>query len=173
MAITQQLARIPAEYLASCRQSAGESPDGDPRWEPPPVDVLDLDWAPLVLERVCVLGLDDAHLNALRQALKGDTAIDLGFLNTHPHAISPFGPDPTALSIAQVTHASELLQQIDFPGLLTALPTDETNAAFLSGNGADKIVGSPRSYLLGHFNALREFYREASQRQLLIVLWWD
>ncbi|MEU1448590.1 hypothetical protein [Streptomyces mirabilis] len=41
------------------------------------------------------------------------------------------------------------------------------------GNGADRIVGDPRKYLLEHFNALREFYRVASQRHLLLVLWWD
>lgn len=174
MAVTQQLARIPAEYLASCRQSADASPDGDPLWNPPSADVLDLDWAPFLLERVCELGgLDDVHRSGLRQALDGDTAINLAFLNTQPHAIGPFGPDPTGLSAAQVIRAAELLGQIDFPALLAALPTDEAEAASLIGHGADKIVGGPRKYLLGHFNALREFYRGASQRQLLVVLWWD
>ncbi|MFI7359945.1 DUF1877 family protein [Streptomyces avidinii] len=174
MAVTQQLARIPAEYLASCRQSAGESPDGGPHWDPPTADILDLDWAPTLLERICELGgLDDVHRNALRQSTEGDTAIDLGFLNTHPHAIGPFGSAPTALSAAQVARVSELLWQIDFPALLAALPTDETEAASLIGDGADRIAGGPRKYLLGHFNALREFYRDAAQRQLLLVLWWD
>ncbi|MFF8646427.1 hypothetical protein [Streptomyces sp. NPDC015345] len=95
MAVTQQLARIPAEYLASCRQAAEASKDGDPLWDPPSADVLDLDWAPFLLERVCELGgLNDVHRSALRQALDGDTAIDLAFLNTHPHAIGPFGQPP-------------------------------------------------------------------------------
>ncbi|MFD5892282.1 DUF1877 domain-containing protein [Streptomyces sp. NPDC060334] len=174
MAVAQQLARIPAEYLTSCQQSVGESPDGDPHWDPPSTDILDLDWAPTLLERVCELGgLDDVHLNALRQSTEGDTAIDLGFLNTHPHAIGPFGPAPTALSAAQVARVAELLWQIDLPALLAALPTDEREAASLIGDGADKIVGGPRKYLLGHFNALREFYGDASQRHLLLVLWWD
>ncbi|MFE2163760.1 DUF1877 family protein [Streptomyces sp. NPDC059447] len=174
MAVTQQLARIPAEYLSSCRRSAGESPDGDPRWDPPQADVLDLDWAPSLLERVCVLGgLDGVHLDALRQALTGDPAVDLGFLNTHPHAIGPFGPDPTALSAAEVAHVSELLGQIDFPALLATLPTDEAEAATLIGNDAEGIAGGPRKYLLGHFDALRAFYRDASRRRLLVVLWWD
>lgn len=53
MAVTQQLARIPAEYLAACRQAASESPDRDSHWNPPSEDVLDLDWAPALLERVC------------------------------------------------------------------------------------------------------------------------
>jgi hypothetical protein len=174
MAVTQQLARVPAEYLASCHQAADESPDGDHLWDPPSADVLDLDWAPFLLERVCELGgLDDVHRNALRQALGGDTALDLAFLNTHPHTIAPFGPDPTALSAAQVARVAELLGQINFPALLAVLPTDEAEAASLIGNGADKIVGGLRKYLLEHFDAMREFYRGASQRQLLVVLWWD
>ncbi|MFI2437092.1 hypothetical protein [Streptomyces sp. NPDC018693] len=41
------------------------------------------------------------------------------------------------------------------------------------GNGADKIVGGSKKYVLGRLNALREFYRGASQRQPLVVLWWD
>ncbi|WP_202120995.1 hypothetical protein [Streptomyces sp. BA2] len=57
--------------------------------------------------------------------------------------------------------------------VLAVLPTDEAEAAALIGNGADKIVGGPKKYVLGHFNALREFYHAASQRQLLVVLWWD
>ncbi|MER5374295.1 DUF1877 domain-containing protein [Streptomyces sp. NPDC002553] len=174
MAVTQQLARVPAEYLASCRQSADASPDGDPLWDPPSTDVLDLDWAPFLVERAGELGgLDDVRRSALRQALDGDTAIDLGFLNTHPHAIGSFGPAPTALSAAQVARAAELLGQIDFPALLDALPTDEAEAASLIGSGADKIVGGPKKYVLRHFTALREFYRGASRRQLLVVLWWD
>ncbi|MER5546243.1 DUF1877 domain-containing protein [Streptomyces sp. NPDC002589] len=174
MAVTQQLARIPAEYLASCRQSADASTDGDPLWDPPSADVLDLDWAPFLLERVCELGgLDDVHRRALRQALDGETAIDIAFLNTHPHAIAPFGPAPTALSAVQGARVAELLGEIDFPALLAALPTDEAEAASLIGNGADKIVGGPKKYLLRHFNAMREFYRGASQRQLFVVLWWD
>ncbi|NEA89232.1 DUF1877 family protein [Streptomyces sp. SID9913] len=174
MAVTQQLARIPAEYLASCRQSAAASPDGDHLWDPPSADVLDLDWAPFLIERVCELGgLDGVHRCALRQALDGDPAIDLAFLNTHPHAIAPFGPDPTALSAAHVTRVEELLGQIDFPTLLAALPADEAEAAALIGNNADNIAGGLNKYVLGHFNALREFYRDASRRQLLVVLWWD
>ncbi|MFI8232716.1 hypothetical protein ACIGDI_28195 [Streptomyces sp. NPDC085900] len=49
MTVTQQLARVPAEYLAACRKSAGTSTDGDPGWEPLAGDVLDLDWAPAML----------------------------------------------------------------------------------------------------------------------------
>ncbi|MGW2835831.1 DUF1877 domain-containing protein [Streptomyces sp. NPDC001286] len=125
-----------------------------------------------MLERVCELaGLDGIHLDALRQASESDSVIDLGFLNTHPHAIGPFGPPPTALSAAQVARVSELLGQIDLPAVLASLPTEDTEAASFIGHGANKIVGGLRKYLLGHFNALREFYLGASQRHLLLVLW--
>ncbi|MFF9839120.1 DUF1877 family protein [Streptomyces sp. NPDC013740] len=174
MAVTLQLARVTAEYLASCRQSADTSPDGDHRWHPPAADVLDLDWAPSLLQRVCELGdLDDVHRDALGQALDGDTANDVAFLNTHPHSIAAFGPDPTALSAAEVVRVAQLLGHIDFPALLAALPADEAEAACLIGNDADKIVGGPKKYLLRHFDALREFYRAAARRRLLVVLWWD
>ncbi|WP_328390064.1 DUF1877 domain-containing protein [Streptomyces sp. NBC_00400] len=174
MAITQQLARISVEYLADCRQSAGESPDGDPHWDPRPADVLDLDWAPILLERVCELAeLDDVRLDALRQATAGDSAIDLDFLTTHPHAIGPFGPAPTSLSAVQAARVAELLMRMNMPTMLAALPADDAQAASLIGHGADQIVGDPRKYLLKHFHALREFYLGASQRHLLIVLWWD
>ncbi|MEE1767235.1 DUF1877 domain-containing protein [Streptomyces sp. JV185] len=174
MAVTQQIARISAGYLADCRRSAGESPVGDPHWDPSPWDTLDLDWAPALLGRVCELaGLDGIRLDALRQATDGDTVLDLGFLSTHPHAIGPFGPAPTALSAAQVARVSELLGQMDMPAILAALPADDTQAAALIGFGADMIAGGPRKYLLEPFDALREFYLGASQRNLLAVLWWD
>ncbi|MGW4566879.1 DUF1877 domain-containing protein [Streptomyces sp. NPDC004561] len=150
MAVTQQLARVPAEYLAACRQPAETSTDGDPHRDPPSVDVLGLDWAPAMWGRVCEpAGLDGVHLDALRQATDGDSAIDLGFLNTHPHAIGPFGPPPTALSAAQVGHVSELLGEIDFAAVLASLATEDTEAASLIGHGAIKIVGGPRSTCWG------------------------
>lgn len=174
MAVTQQLARIPAEYLTACRQSAGVSPDGDPHWDPPAYDVLDLDWAPRLLERVGEIArLDEVHLDALRRATDGDTALDLAFLDTHPHAIASFGPAPTSLSAPQVARVSELLGQINMPALLDALPTDDREAGCLIGHGADKITGGPRAYLLRHFHALRDFYLDAAKRRLLVVLWWD
>lgn len=174
MAVTQLLARIPAEYLAACRESASASPDGDPRWDPPASDIVDLDWAPALLTRLGeVSGLDDVRLDALRQATNGDITVDLGFLNTHPHAIGPFGPVPTALSSSQVASVSELLDQIDMHSLLATLPTDNREAGCLIGHGADHINAGPREYLLKHFNALRGFYSDAAKRHLLVVVWWD
>ncbi|MDH6542945.1 DUF1877 family protein [Streptomyces sp. SPB4] len=173
MAVTQQLARIPEGYLAACRQAAAASLDGDHQWDPPAYDVLDLDWAPALLKRVGeVAGLEEVHLDALRRATGGDAALDLGFLNTPPHAIAPFGGTPTGLDASQVARVSELLGRIDMPALLTALPADEHDAASLIGQ-VGSITGGLRPYLLHHFNALRHFYLDAASRHLHVVLWWD
>ncbi|MDQ0955727.1 hypothetical protein QFZ24_009650 [Streptomyces phaeochromogenes] len=145
MAVTQQLARIPTEYLAACRHSADTSQDRDPQWDPPTCDVLDLDWAPILLAGLGeVAGLDEVRLDAPRQATAGDTALDLGFLNTHPHGIAPFGPAPTALSAAQVAYVSALLGQIDMPAQLPAVPTDDREARAVISHGTDQLTGSPR-----------------------------
>jgi hypothetical protein len=174
MAVTQQLARVSADYLAACRQSADESPEGDPFWDPPSADWLDLDWAPAMLERACELArLDAVHLAALRRATDGDTAIDLGFLNTDAHAIGPFGPTPSALAATEVVRVSALLGEIDMQAILSVLPADGREAGSMIGLGAEEITGGPKAYLLNHFNALRAFYEEAAQRSLLVVLWWD
>ncbi|WP_190092984.1 DUF1877 family protein [Streptomyces melanogenes] len=173
MAVTLQLARIPAEYLAACRNTASTSPSRDHHWEPPACDALDLDWAPVPLARLSeAAGLDEVHLGALRRATAGDTTLDLGFLNTGPHAIAPFGPDPTALSVSQVARVCELLGQIDISALLAALPIDDLEAGSVIGYGADQFTGGPREYLLTHFSALRDFYTDAARRHLLVVLWW-
>ncbi|WP_055586715.1 hypothetical protein [Peterkaempfera griseoplana] len=144
MAVTQQLARVSAEYLAACRQSADESSEGDPHWEPPSVDWLDLDWAPAMLERVCALArLDAVRLQALRRATEGDTEIDLSFLNKHPHAIGPLGPSPTALSAPEVARVSTLLGGIDMQAILSVLPADDNDAGAVIGYGAEGIIGGP------------------------------
>ncbi|XMA36919.1 DUF1877 domain-containing protein [Streptomyces albogriseolus] len=174
MAVTLQLARATPDYLASCRRAAEASPNGDPEWDPPSADVLDLDWAPAPLMRVCELGgADDVHRQALWHALEGGPDVDLVFLNTPPHEIALLGPDPAALSPDHVARIADLLAEIDFPGLLASLPADESSASALIGYGTDGIVGGVRKYLLTHFNAVRRFYRDAALRHLLVVLWWD
>ncbi|MFC8717890.1 DUF1877 domain-containing protein [Kitasatospora sp. NPDC057198] len=168
MAVTQQLARISAEYLAACRRSAEESPNGDHRWDPPSADCLDLDWSPPMLRQAFELArLDAVHLEAINRATDGDTDLDLGFLNTHPHEIGFFGPTPTGLSPAGVAQVSTLLGEIDTQMIQPVL---ESAAGSRIGR---ELTGDRNEYLLGHFRALRDFYEGAAQRNLLVVLWWD
>jgi len=174
MAVTQQLARVSAEYLAACRTRAEESFDGEHQWDPSAADCLDLDWAPAMLERACeIAGVGELHLAALRQATDGGVAMDVGFLNTHPHAIGPFGPAPAALEPLAVRQVSGLLGEIDVQAVLAVLPLDMREAGALIGHGAEGLVDGPRTYLMDHFDALREFYAGASKRGLAVVSWWD
>ncbi len=174
MAVTQQLARVSAEYLAGCERSARESPDGDARWDPPSSDCLDLDWAPAMLERAAALaGLDRPLLDALARATEGDESVDLWFLNTFPHDISPFGPPAAALPAAEVARVAGLLARIDPGRLVDGLPVDREEAGALIGLGAAGILGDLRAYLRGHFADLCRFYAEAAGRGLSVVLWWD
>lgn len=173
MAVSQQLARVTAEYLATCERSARESPDGDPRWDPPPSDRLAMGWSPVMLERAGALAeLDRAHLDALTYATEGGDTVDVGFLNTYPHAISPFGPQATALSAEEVARVATLLARID-PGRLAAgLPDGGPVAKALIGQGAEGIEGDLREFLRRHFADLRDFYEGAAGRGLSVVLWW-
>jgi hypothetical protein len=100
-------------------------------------------------------------------------AMDVGFLNAHPHAIGPFGPAPTALEPWAVRRVSGLLGEIDLQYVLAVLPLDIREAGALVGHGADGLVDGPRRYLMDHFDALREFYTGASKRGLAVVSWWD
>ncbi|QJT02925.1 hypothetical protein G9272_23710 [Streptomyces asoensis] len=76
MAVTQQLARVSAEYLADCRTHAEESFEGDHQCNPPAADCLDLDRAPAMLERVCeIAGVGELHLAVLRRATNGGVAM--------------------------------------------------------------------------------------------------
>ncbi|MEU6848411.1 DUF1877 family protein [Actinacidiphila alni] len=176
MAVTQQLARVTAPYVAACRRAAGTDPDSDHGWDPPSADCLDLDWAPALLQCAAEAArLAPTHLAALVQATDGDDAppCDLAFLNAHPHAIGPFGPVPTLLSAPAVARVSAHLDAIDFHAVLARLPADPRSASAVLGHGADRITGGPHAYLLRHFQALRAFYADAARRGLVVVLWWD
>ncbi|MFJ5120472.1 DUF1877 domain-containing protein [Kitasatospora sp. NPDC088548] len=170
MAVTQQLARVSVEYLEACRTRAEESSDGDHQWDPPAADSLDLDWAPSMLARVCeIAGVDDSRLAGLRRATDGGAVLDVGFL-ADPH-IGPFGPAPAALAPFEVERVSDLVTGIDFQAALAALPSDDHAAGALIA--AEDGFRGLRTYLTVHFDALREFYAEASKRGLAVVLWWD
>ena len=131
-------------------------------------------WAPAMLERAGVLaGLDRPHLDVLTWATEGGESVDVGFLNAYPHAVSPFGPQATALSDGEVGRVATLLAQIDVGRLVDGLPDDDRAAKALIGQGAEGVAGDVREFLRGHFADLCRFYQEAAGRGLFVVLWWD
>lgn len=171
MALTQQLARVPLDYLERCRRTAAASSEGDPRWDPPESEALDLDWAIWCLISFCRrMRIADGHLGVLERSINGDADGAVGCLD-HPEVYDGFGPPPALLAPEAVTDVAQALSRIDVDELLRGLPADSTAAAVACG--LEGFEGHPRRYLVEHFNLLRNFYCAASRRGLAVVTWTD
>ncbi|MHA6761532.1 DUF1877 domain-containing protein [Streptacidiphilus sp. PAMC 29251] len=172
VAVTQQLARVPAQYLDDCRSRAVVSPDDDPGWDPPLDDICDLDWAPALLERACGHAqIDPRLLDAVRCATSGDPVVDIAYLD-HPAAVGDFGPAPTALAPPEVTRTAAALQSVDFTSVLATLPDEDRQIAGVLGPAVEGLTGA-KHYLARYFMALCDFYQGAADRGLFVVSWWD
>ncbi|MER5888767.1 DUF1877 family protein [Streptomyces sp. NPDC001941] len=170
MALTQNLARVSPAYLARCRQAAEESPSGDPRWDPPDEDVLDLDWAMWGLIRLFRWArIDPAHIEALERSIHGDAA-GVAFLD-HLEFYDRMDTPPALVRPRDVGEIAGLLDAIDWNTALALFPEDPVLAAQVSG--LDGFAGNLPAYLTEHFEALRAFYRLASERRLAVVTWVD
>ncbi|MEU7043705.1 DUF1877 domain-containing protein [Streptomyces varsoviensis] len=168
MALTQQLARVSPQYLAWCREAAAASPDGDPRWEPPESDTLDLDWAVWELLRLYRHAHPGAHeIAVLDRAIHGDADGRVGFLD-HPTVHDGFDAPPAVLAPAAVREVARELSRVDIaPVLEAALP------AYREAGGFSGFAGDPRACLVDHFTLLRRFYRAADERGMAVVVWAD
>ncbi|MEV7179868.1 hypothetical protein [Kitasatospora sp. NPDC093679] len=98
MALPQQLARVSPAYLDRCRRNAAGSPDGDPRWDPPAGDLLDLDWALWgLLRHLRAVEAAPATVALLDRSISGDDAAAVAFLD-HLEVYDRFGDPPTLLT---------------------------------------------------------------------------
>jgi hypothetical protein len=171
VALTQQLARVSEAYLARCRRAAETGPGGDPAWDPPQGDTVDLEWGIWHLIRFCQgAGVDEKHIAALRRSVDGDLGGDIAFLD-HPGVYDGFTSPPALLAPAAVAEIARALDRMDLDAILGRLPANNTEAA--RPRGLEGLTGDPRAYLAGHVNALRSFYTTASRRGLAVVAWTD
>ncbi|MCW2913119.1 MAG: hypothetical protein JWN52_1187 [Actinomycetia bacterium] len=169
MAITQQLARVSAEQLAACRQSADEL-DKVCSFELQS-DYVDLDWAGSALTRIWELaGVDARIMAALRRALHGDTEVNAAYRD-HPDTV--WEHPVTALESAAVAQVAGALQEVEAQAVLVALPSNLHEARADGGLDWKGSESDLRKYLARHFTVLRSFYEEAARRDLAVVLWWD
>ncbi|MFE7464440.1 DUF1877 domain-containing protein [Streptomyces sp. NPDC057499] len=167
MALSQQLARVSPQYLERCREAAKISPDGDPRWDPPEADVLDLDRAVRELLRLCRRMWPDARQGpVLRRAVDGDSRSAVSFLDHHGVHDGLDAP-PALLAPAAVSVVARELVALDIAPLLAEVP------AYREAGGFSGFAGDPCAYLEGHFARLREFYRVADEREMAVVAWVD
>ncbi|WP_354638101.1 DUF1877 family protein [Kitasatospora camelliae] len=169
MALTQQLARVSPEYLARCRRNAEDAPDGDPGWDPPAEDALDLNWAIWGLERYLRrVAADPVLVGAVERSCEGTEV--LRFLD-HETVYDGFGDPPALLAPEAVAEVSRLLDAVDVDAMLARLPGDTEEAARMCG--FDGFHGDLTAYLRGQFTALRDFHRGAADRGLAVVTWID
>ncbi|WP_328392369.1 DUF1877 family protein [Streptomyces sp. NBC_00390] len=171
MALTQQLARVSPQYLVQCRAAAARSSDGNPDWDPPAEDTLDLDWAIWGLIWFCQrMQVEGQRIRVLRRSITGDQGGDVGFLD-HPEVYDGFDSPPAVLAPAAVAEVARDLAAMDVDELLRSLPEDRFAAAEACGfRGFD---GHPREYLVEHFALLQGFYGIASRRGLAVLTWKD
>ncbi|WP_189237039.1 DUF1877 domain-containing protein [Planomonospora parontospora] len=169
MAVTQQLARIPEQWLESCRASADELDRLCSFEMAPRSDHLDLDWSPGPLLRIGELACTDPEVLAvLRRALTGDTEVNPSYQD-HPDAV--WEHPVTALEPVAVALVASMLPEAESV-VLGALSSPDGEAPGMAGELLPG-VDSSRDYLERHLTALLGFYAGAARRSLAVVLWWD
>ncbi|MFJ8042483.1 DUF1877 family protein [Kitasatospora sp. NPDC096147] len=171
MALTQQLARVSTEYLDGCRRAATAAPDGDPGFDPPPGDALDLGWAAWELAHYLRWAEDGSELlRTLERGLGGDGVAEVAFLD-HAEVHDGFGGPPALLAPSAVAELSARLGAVDPEAMLARFPADPVLAEEVCGFGG--FDGDRRASLADCFAALRDFYRGAALRGLAVVVWVD
>ncbi|MFD5503912.1 DUF1877 domain-containing protein [Streptomyces sp. NPDC127061] len=171
MALTQQLARVSPQYLAQCRAAAEVSPDGNPDWDPPAEDTVDLDWAIWGLIWFCQrMRIEGPCVQVLKRSISGDPGGDIEFLD-HPGVYDGFDSPPALLAPAAVAEVARGLAALDIGEVLSCLPADHLEAAETCGFRG--FNGHPREYLVEHFGLLQSFYLIASRRGLAVLTWPD
>ncbi|MER5381967.1 DUF1877 family protein [Streptomyces sp. NPDC002688] len=166
MALTQQLARVSLQYLDRCCGVAASASDGDPDWDPPDEDTLDLDWAIWQLLGFYRRMQPDAwQIAVLERSIRGDDSDPIAFLD-HPGVYDGFDGPPALLTPAAVTEVAHALAAMDIGHLLERLPAYRQV-------GGSAFSGDPRAYLTEHFALLQNFYEFAGQRGMAVVVWVD
>ncbi|MYW92466.1 hypothetical protein G3I59_18080 [Amycolatopsis rubida] len=157
MAVTQQLARIPAAHLAACRQSVETLGGLCSFTSIPERDYCDLDWWPVVLKSAWQLtGADDRTLAA---GFDGDEEVNpacrdvLYSIDGHPVAEAVCGITPDAVR--------------------AVVPPDPEQIEARLGSLAREALGDPAEHLAEQHTVPREFYVEAARRELAVARWWD
>lgn len=167
MALTQQLARVSPHYLDRCREAAASAPDGDPHWDPPGEDTLDLGWAVWELLTFYRWAQPDSrNIGILERSICGDLNTPVAFLD-HPEVYDGFDDPPALLAPAAVTEVARALAVMEIDSLLA------TVSAYREAGGFSAFAGDPGAYLAEHFALLRSFYGMAGRQGMAVVVWVD
>ncbi len=166
MAVTLQLARIPASQLATCRRSV-EALDAVCSYNAAPAeDHLDMGWWPAILERAW----ERTGAAASRYALTGDDDVNPAYRD-HPDTV--WEHPVTALAPPRVAEAARALRAMPPEAVRAAIPSTPDEIETALGSTARAVVGDLAGQLAYQHTVLRDFYAEAARRRLAVVLWWD
>ncbi|OPC76938.1 hypothetical protein B4N89_40800 [Embleya scabrispora] len=178
VALTQQFARVTPAYIEACRRRATASSTGDPGWDPPADDCLDLNWdarpLPALFRRA---GLESASVIAIDRALDGDPGGDIAFLD-HDGVYDGMTEPPALLTPGAVAEIAAVLDAIDADRVLAAIPPTAEEIATVFRFRVEDIVAPMTGVGLvpcvaGALDRLRAFYAEAARRDLAMVVWID
>ncbi|MGW1228003.1 DUF1877 family protein [Streptomyces sp. NPDC001478] len=167
MALTQQLARVSPAYLDRCRETAASAEDGDPRWDPPGQDTVDLGWALWEL-----LGFyrhvrpQSPHIGVLDRSITGDPGNEIPYLD-HPGVYDGIDGPPALLTPAAVAEVARALADMEIDSLMKRLP------AYRRAGGFAGFTDDPAPYLTEHVATLRSFYDVAALKGMAVVVWVD
>ncbi|ONF67414.1 hypothetical protein [Amycolatopsis keratiniphila] len=171
MAVTQQLARIPATRLAVCRRSVDALHELCSFSSTPVEDYLDMDWWPATLKRAWALTeADDRTLARLRRCFGGEEEVNPAYRD-HPGTI--WEHPVTALEPPQANDVAEALRAVTPDAVRAVVPSDPDRIEAELGKGALGMGGDLAGQLAREHTVLRDFYEEAARRRLAVVLWWD
>lgn len=169
MAVTQQIVRLPQASIEACRTNEKEL-DRLISFELVfPDDTLDLDWAPMAIQRALLLAGDSMAAETVRIACGGDEIVnpELPDGPRRYHVYSPI----TFLTAPRVLELAARLRAIERNEILSVLPASREEAGRLVG--LDGILVHPKEYLGQHLAALTRFYADAAARGLAVAMWDD
>lgn len=171
MAVTQQLARIPAPQLAICRQSVEALDELCSFTSAQDEDYLDLNWWPVILKRAWELtGASARALGALQRGLDGDEEVNPSYRD-HPNTIWEY--PVTALEPPQVGEVAGVLRAVTPEAVQAVVPSDPDQIEAKLGKLARDVIGDLAEQLAHQHTMLRDFYDGAARRQLAVLQWWD
>ncbi|MFJ6673240.1 hypothetical protein ACIQMJ_19190 [Actinosynnema sp. NPDC091369] len=169
MAVTQQLVRITAPRLTECRRSADALDELCSFRAAPREDHLDLDWWPVLLKRAWERAGVGAQAT-MRLALDGDDEVNPSYRD-HPDTI--FDHPVTALEPPRVGEVAAALRAVPPEVVRAAVPSGRDRVEAEWGAMAAEVVGDLAGHMAEQHALLRDFYVQAAERGLAVVLWWD
>lgn len=169
MAITLQLARMDLKHYEWCKENENALSELISFESCPDSDYLDLDW---------VAGGINTYFEATNQLPEAKLALYLSINGTrlvNPNCRNEVNgylvySDIACLELDEVRIVVEGFKSIDWVALCAWLPQDADEANKVLGT---ELTMHPNQYYVEALKHLKNFYDEALERSLCVIMWWD